>query len=162
MRDRGVKVDTLALNILLATSVATNHIGESEQLLAEVDMPESRVADVVSYNTLIKGHAQNNDFGGAAGVLKKMRENGVQPNSITFNSAMDAAVRGQEGAAAWHLLESMRRAGIRPDKCTATILVKDLSRDQTPTKLREALRLMQEVSAQCDKSLKTTPPQSCG
>merc|ERR1719473_185502 len=117
MRDLGVSVDSLALNVVLATGVAADQIEGVDHLLAKVeDAGQRSVADVVSYNTLIKGYAHRSDAIGARHVLERIRRRGLRPNAITFNTFMDAAVRGGLCEDAWGTLAEMRAAGLKPDK----------------------------------------------
>mmetsp|Transcript_69322 Transcript_69322/g.224092 ORF Transcript_69322/g.224092 Transcript_69322/m.224092 type:complete len:499 (+) Transcript_69322:158-1654(+) len=156
MQRRGVEIDSLVLNIILSTGISMNQVQQVEELISEADSFERPVTDVVSYNTLIKGYVQQNDFAAAAKVLERMRQRGLKPNAITFNSAMDAAVRGLRAAEAWGLLQEMRRAGLRPDKYTCSILVKGLARSPSLVHVQGALELLREVDALLDKALRST------
>mmetsp|Transcript_117816 Transcript_117816/g.380211 ORF Transcript_117816/g.380211 Transcript_117816/m.380211 type:complete len:508 (+) Transcript_117816:195-1718(+) len=156
MQHRGVKIDSLVLNVILATGVSADQLQGMEELLSEADCIRPPIVDVVSYNTLVKCYAQHNDFEGAAAVLGRMRRRGLTPNAITFNSVMDAAVRSQKISEAWELLKEMRRAGLQPDKFTCSILVKGLAQHPIPVHVLSTLDLLREVDVLCDKSLRTT------
>merc|ERR1719440_2365884 len=127
MQCRGGPLDSIALNIVFATGVAADRIEEVESLLAEANSHDPPLSDVVSHNTLIKGYAHRCNGDGAARVIKRMRQRGLTPNAITFNTAMDAAVRGARSGTAWALLRDMRSSGLKPDKFTCSILGKSLS-----------------------------------
>jgi len=156
MQRRGVHVDSLVLNVILATGVSAAQIGGVEALLTEADSYDPPITDVVSYNTLAKCYVQQSDFDGAREVVLRMRRRGLRPNAITFNSAMDAAVRSRRTAEAWDLLEDMRTAGLTPDKYTCSILVKGLAHEPLPRRVQNALDLLQEVGGALDKALRTT------
>lgn len=156
MQKRGVSVDSLVLNVILATGVASDQIEAVEQLLIEADGFTPPISDVVSYNTLIKGYAQRNDSSKAMQVIKRMRGRGLMTNAITFNTAMDAAVRSVRSGEAWELLQEMRTCGFRPDKFTCSILVKGLNKDPASDHLRNCLELLSEVDATCDVTLRST------
>merc|ERR1719440_2362297 len=93
MQHREVPLDSLVVNIILATGVASDQMDAVETLVEEVGQWTPAVLDVVSYNTLIKGHAQRNVADKALQVISRMKEKGLTPNAITFNTTMDAAVR---------------------------------------------------------------------
>mmetsp|Transcript_91179 Transcript_91179/g.212120 ORF Transcript_91179/g.212120 Transcript_91179/m.212120 type:complete len:512 (+) Transcript_91179:144-1679(+) len=156
MQRRGVHIDSLVLNVILATGVSADQLAGVEALLAEADGFQPPITDVVSYNTVAKCYAQHNDFDGAAAVIARIRRRGLKPNAITFNSVMDAAVRGRRTTEAWDLLKEMRASGLRPDKYTCSILVKGLSHEPTPAQVQNALDLLHEVDGSLDKTLRTT------
>mmetsp|Transcript_6710 Transcript_6710/g.18417 ORF Transcript_6710/g.18417 Transcript_6710/m.18417 type:complete len:497 (-) Transcript_6710:158-1648(-) len=156
MQQRGVHIDSLVLNVILATGVSADQLAVVEALLAEADNFQPPITDVVSYNTVAKCYAQHNDFDGAATVITRIRRRGLKPNAITFNSVMDAAVRSKRTADAWQVLEEMRISGLRPDKYTCSILVKGLTHEPTPAQVQSALDLLHEVDGALDKTLRTT------
>jgi len=148
MQRRGVAVDTLALNVALGTGV-TEHLEEVEALVEEADS-----VDTVSYNTLIKGHAQRGDVGKARQALRRLVQRNLRPNAITFNTVMDAAVRAGDAPMSWQILEQMQQRGLKPDRFTCSILVKGLAKSAEPD-LRKALALIQQVAPSCDKAFLT-------
>lgn len=156
MRKRKVLVDSLVLNVILATGVAADQVEGVEQLLNEADTFKPPISDIVSYNTLIKGYAQRSDSLKAKQVVLRMRERGLQTNAITYNTAMDAAVRSARSQDAWELLDEMRSARFRPDKFTCSILVKGLGKNAQPEHIRNCLGLLHEVDSTCDATLRST------
>lgn len=156
MQGRQVAIDSLVLNVILATGVAADQLEDVEELIAEVDSLGTPVSDIVSYNTLLKGYAQRNDACKAISVIRQVRERRLMPNAISFNTAMDASVRSSRSADAWMLLEEMREARLRPDKFTCSILVKGLSRGPTSGHIRKCLELLREVDPSCDEALRST------
>lgn len=156
MQKRRVKLDSLVLNVILATGVAADQIEGVEQLLLEADSLRPPISDVVSYNTLIKGYTQRNDALKAIQVISRMTERGLKTNAITYNTAMDAAVRSMRTQEAWDLLKDMRKSGYRPDKFTCSILVKGLTKSPQSEHIRTSLQLLHEVDSTCDPSLRST------
>jgi len=156
MQRRGVKLDSLAFNVALSTGVFADQLEGIEELVAEADQHRPPLSDIVSYNTLIKGYAQRGDVDRAITALGRMRRRGLSPNAITFNTTMDAAVRGQQSGKAWELLAEMRDAGMRPDKFTCSILVKGLTKSASQDNFKDTLALLREVGPACDMALRTT------
>merc|ERR1719272_2930526 len=78
-------------------------------------------------------------------MLEAMTAYGVLPNAITFNTTIDAAVRGSKTEEAWCVLGQMRRAGISPDKFTCSILMKSLSSGATAEQIIMVLGMTQRV-----------------
>lgn len=156
MQKRKVSVDSLVLNVILATGVAADQIEGVEQLLIEADTYKPPISDVVSYNTLIKGYAQRNDATRALQVIGRMRERGLRTNAISYNTTMDAAVRSMRTQEAWDLLKDMRKSGFRPDKFTCSILVKGLTKNAVSEHIKSGLELLHEVDSTCDATLRST------
>jgi pentatricopeptide repeat protein len=151
MQQRDARIDSLVLNIVLATGVAAGQLDAAKALLHEFS--QKHIADVVSYNTLMKGFAQQKKVDLALKLLGEMYQVGVKPNAITFNTAMDAAVRSSRVVDAWRVLARMRDAGLAPDKFTCTTLMKGLQDGATSEQLLVILDLLRNVTSDCDSTL---------
>mmetsp|Transcript_58634 Transcript_58634/g.119326 ORF Transcript_58634/g.119326 Transcript_58634/m.119326 type:complete len:511 (-) Transcript_58634:90-1622(-) len=156
MQRRGVVLDSLALNVTLATGVAADQLEAVQKLVAEGDTCQPPISDVVSYNTLLKGCAQRGDADAAVGALKAMRGRGLRPNAITYNTAMDVAVRAGRNELAWGFLKEMREAKLYPDKFSCSILIKGLAKSPGADYILAALDLLREVDTALDLTLKST------
>lgn len=145
MRTRGLEPDSLVANIVLATCVHSEQTERAEELLLEMqgEGGARKILDVVSFNTVIKGYAQKGEFEKALATLEQMSGHALQPNMITFNTVMDAAVRCKRPTEAWRVLKSMRDSGLSPDKYSCSILVKGLHAGSTPEQIRDCLGLLQ-------------------
>jgi len=151
MQHRQAPIDSLVLNVVLATGVAAGQLDATKALLKEFS--QIGIADVVSHNTVMKGLAQQKEVDGAIKLLDGMYQTGVKPNAITFNTAMDAAVRSSRVADAWRVLARMRDAGLAPDKFTCTTLMKGLQHGATSEQLTMILDLLRNVTAEGDATL---------
>lgn len=156
MDHRSVRVDSLALNVVLATGVAADKLGEVAKLISDMAARSPPVPDIVSYNTLVKGYAQRGNISGALRAVEQMTARGLAPNAITFNTAMDAAVRSGDVKSVWSLLGDLRGMGLRPDKFTCSILVKSLMKAPIGQQVQDVLALLQECDSVCDQALKST------
>mmetsp|Transcript_32012 Transcript_32012/g.73087 ORF Transcript_32012/g.73087 Transcript_32012/m.73087 type:complete len:528 (-) Transcript_32012:46-1629(-) len=156
MLKRGVSIDSLVLNVVLATGVATDQVEGAEALLLEAATLKPPAGDLISYNTIIKGYAQRSEGAKALELMATMRGKGFVPNAITFNTAMDACVRGTRSTTAWELLSVMRESGLKPDKFTCSILTKGLSKGSTAEQIHACLELLREVGDKCETILRST------
>jgi len=154
MQCRGVDIDSIALNVVLATGITAGEAIIVEDLLSEVEMSTPAIVDVISYNTVIKCFAQEGNVQAAWRLIERIRNRGLQPNAITFNSAIDAAVRSAEVSEVWRTLLEMRAAGLRPDQYTCSIVVKGLRQALTADHILACLNLLLEADAVCDMPLK--------
>eukprot|EP00401_Gymnodinium_catenatum_P007015 CAMPEP_0117496560 /NCGR_PEP_ID=MMETSP0784-20121206/20720_1 /TAXON_ID=39447 /ORGANISM="" /LENGTH=547 /DNA_ID=CAMNT_0005291535 /DNA_START=108 /DNA_END=1748 /DNA_ORIENTATION=+ len=154
MRERNIAVDSIVLNIVLATGVAAGRFAAVEALLSEE--AEASVADVVSLNIIMKGLAQRGEARRAIEVLKTMRQHGIAPNLITVNTAMDAAVRGHRPEDAWNIFDNMKEYNLEPDKCTCSTLVKGLRESATPERVMAILDVVDRVFESCSAALRAS------
>jgi pentatricopeptide repeat protein len=147
MQQRGLTLDNLVLNVVLATGIAADNVEEVDALVAEGDvaMP-TPITDVVSYNTLVKGYLQRNDLTTAVGILDRMQHRGIKPNAITFNTMMERAARSHNNALAWSLLEKMRSFGLKPDRLTCSSLVRALGKHSLPQQIQDCTNLLVEAT----------------
>merc|ERR1719253_59618 len=148
MRERGAPVDSLVLNFVLATGVAAQEIRSAAALLHA----ESAIADVVSYNTVLKGLAKQGETDEALKLLANMQNRFLVPNMITYNTVMDAAVRGGRASEAWQLLATIQSAGRQPDKFSCSILLRDLQQGGVD-RLKEAIDLVEGTASECPPPL---------
>lgn len=160
MKKRGSRIDSLVLNLVLDTGVAAGaSLGQLLTLLEQE--PGATVADVVSHNIVLKALSQRGDAAGAAQLLQAMRARGVSPNLISYNTALDASVRGRQFEDAWCLLAELQQAGLRPDKCTCSVLVKALASGRiasTAARIEMVLKLASEprVLSECSQQLRAS------
>jgi pentatricopeptide repeat protein len=157
MQSRKVSIDSLILNSVLGAGATAGKTDAASSLLQEVAESNPEIVDVISYNTVLKGFAHQKDADNALMTFDSMSKQGVAPNLITFNTIMDAEVRGCKIEHVWRLLEQMQKAGIKPDKYTCTILLKGLLQDQpSPRQLSIVLEMIQSVLHQCDSTLRAS------
>eukprot|EP00928_Gymnodinium_smaydae_P070004 TRINITY_DN53952_c0_g1_i1.p1 TRINITY_DN53952_c0_g1~~TRINITY_DN53952_c0_g1_i1.p1 ORF type:complete len:998 (-),score=238.52 TRINITY_DN53952_c0_g1_i1:80-3073(-) len=115
-------VDAAAYNCTLEACAACGDRANGEKLLRH--MEGLGLTDVVSYNTYAKL------LSGAAGeteeLLRSMRQRGVDPNVVTYNTLAKAAANRQDLRAAWRLVAEMESHGVTPDSFTCSILLKGM------------------------------------
>lgn len=144
MQSRKAPLDSLVLNIVLSTGVSACQVDGAKSLLKE--FANNGIADVVSYNTVMKGLAKQKSVSHALTLLHDMGKAGVTPNAITYNTAIDAAVRCLQVEDAWGVLKVMLSAGVAPDKFTCTTLMKGLQNGATSMQLSAILDLLKNAA----------------
>jgi pentatricopeptide repeat protein len=82
--------------------------------------------DEISFNTIIKGCAQEKKLGLAFDMLSLMKQQGLKPNDVTYNSMIDACVRCNKMHSAWSLLSEMQHNQVTPDNFTYSTLIKGI------------------------------------
>ena len=83
------------------------------------DMKKNECVDIISYNTMLKAclGVRTKQLASECGltidsIMKDMRAAGLQPNDITYNSLINAAVGSGDGHKAWMWVDEMVEAGI--------------------------------------------------
>eukprot|EP00928_Gymnodinium_smaydae_P053185 TRINITY_DN37230_c0_g1_i1.p1 TRINITY_DN37230_c0_g1~~TRINITY_DN37230_c0_g1_i1.p1 ORF type:complete len:608 (+),score=164.36 TRINITY_DN37230_c0_g1_i1:94-1824(+) len=151
MRSRGAPVDALMLNAALTMGVANAGRLQDAEACLIANPPE---ADAISYNIVLKGLALQGEVSRALKLLTLMQQRGIEMNLITFNTAMDAAVRGGRCEDAWALFDKVQKEQkLKPDKCTCTTLVKALQRQPDRERLATILDIYEAVLPDCPRDL---------
>jgi pentatricopeptide repeat protein len=154
MLEKVTDLDSLVLNIVLATGVAAGKLDEVLELLSRPQV--MKLADTVSFNTLLKGFAQSGKIERAVFLVKTfMKQQGIKGNIITYNTLIDAAVRAKRTDIAWCWYAQLREApGLWPDKCTCSTLVKALQQRPKQEEIELAIDLVGTVVRECPRDLR--------
>jgi len=120
------------------------------------------LADVVTYNTLIKAFLQHNDVPRARKALDKMRASGFAPNCVTFNELLDATIRsGGNIATTWRIVDEMHASGVHPNRVTASILLKLFHTRLKPSDVERAMAIVEASSDDMDEVLLGSVIEAC-
>lgn len=148
MQRLGVPIDNLIINIVLSTGVSARELQATKALLDE--FAQIKLADAVSYNTVLNGFAKQKNADQALTLLAEMCAAGLQPNTISFNTVIDAAIRCERDADAWRVLALMINTKVYPDKFTCNTLMKGFQTGATAEKLTAILDILKEVAVNKD------------
>ncbi|XP_024006994.1 pentatricopeptide repeat-containing protein At5g25630 [Eutrema salsugineum] len=108
-------------------------------------MKEMRVeANLVVFNSLIKGFVEIMDRDGIHEVLALMKECKVKADVITYSTVMNAWSSAGYMEKAAQVFEEMVKAGVKPDAHAYSILAKGYVRAKEPKKAEELLETMVE------------------
>eukprot|EP00933_Yihiella_yeosuensis_P071182 TRINITY_DN79387_c0_g1_i1.p1 TRINITY_DN79387_c0_g1~~TRINITY_DN79387_c0_g1_i1.p1 ORF type:complete len:954 (+),score=224.23 TRINITY_DN79387_c0_g1_i1:150-3011(+) len=145
-------------NALLDAAIS---VGNSETLGEVMQKIEcSGVADVVTYNTLIKGHLQEGDITRAMKVLQEMGSKGLRPNVVTFNELIDTSAAAKPETT-WSLIQKMNEYGLKPNKVTCSILLKSLQPNSKSTDVEHAISLLSQLDGAMDEVLLSSVCEAC-
>uniref|UniRef100_A0A1J3HSB5 Pentatricopeptide repeat-containing protein n=1 Tax=Noccaea caerulescens TaxID=107243 RepID=A0A1J3HSB5_NOCCA len=109
-------------------------------------MKEMRVeANLVVFNSLIKGFVEVMDRDGIHEVLTLMKECKVKADVITYSTVMNAWSSAGYMEKAAQVFEEMVKAGVKPDAHAYSILAKGYVRAKEPEKAEELLETMVEA-----------------
>eukprot|EP00427_Karlodinium_veneficum_P055371 CAMPEP_0169413826 /NCGR_PEP_ID=MMETSP1017-20121227/61563_1 /TAXON_ID=342587 /ORGANISM="Karlodinium micrum, Strain CCMP2283" /LENGTH=988 /DNA_ID=CAMNT_0009521267 /DNA_START=70 /DNA_END=3038 /DNA_ORIENTATION=+ len=119
-------LDTAICNAVLDVCSCVGDMDRARCLLR--DMEKTKLADIISYNTLVKGYCMISDADKAFEVLNDMGNAGLKPNDVTYNCLINLAASAGDFNAAWKTIQTMESAGIRIDHYTVSTLLKALKR----------------------------------
>jgi len=100
----------------------------------------SGLADVISYNTAIKGYLAQDQVAAADRLFAEMSQNGIAPTIASFHTFLNFRVTSQDRAGSWSVVAGMQAAGILPTSTTCSILLK--AKIDTPAELRRILAIV--------------------
>merc|ERR1719321_1636521 len=83
LKGSGAEMNSIIYNTVLDACVQCRNLRAAEAWMEQTK--EAGMADVVSFNTLIKAHLQSGHFDRARRLMDEMRKQGLQPNRVTFN-----------------------------------------------------------------------------
>lgn len=117
------------------------------------------IADVFSYNTMIKGYISNGQEALARPLLAEISEKGLGPNRVSFHALLNARVNENDFASAWRLVGQMQATGLSPNAVTCSILLKN---KLTPSaEVQRALVLIDAMTEPMDEVLFLSVVEAC-
>ncbi|TVU47988.1 hypothetical protein EJB05_07606, partial [Eragrostis curvula] len=100
-----------------------------------------------TFNILLSGWKSADD---AEAFVAEMRELGVEPDLVTYNSLIDCHCKNRGVDKAYELLDEMRKKDISPDVITYTSLIGGLGLIGQPDKAKGLLKEMHELGCHPD------------
>jgi pentatricopeptide repeat protein len=123
---------------------------------------EEGMADVVSYNTLMKAHLLNHKFSKARGLIDEMKQAGLEPNRVTYNELINSViVAGGRKEDMWDIVREMNEAGIKPNQVTCSILLKKLNAQSSEAEVSLTMDMMSAMEDQMDEVLLSSVVEAC-
>jgi len=155
-----LKQSGVVYNTVLDACVQCNDLKAAEAWMERTK--EAKMTDVVSFNTLIKAHLFNNNLDKARGLMEEMRLAGLQPNRVTFNELINAAVQ-QQGARGqiWEIVAEMKTVGITPNQVTCSILLKHLNAHSAEDDILKTMDLIKAMEEPMDEVLLSSVVEAC-
>jgi pentatricopeptide repeat protein len=157
LENSAIGIDTTAYNCVLDVCVKSGDSRAVRNLFAK--MKSTGYVDVISFNTLIKDMQASGTA--AEEVLDDMKAMGLQPNQITYNSLINAAVSRGETSLAWKYVTYMKMDGIPMDNFTCSIMMKGLKHSSNREDVDNTLRLIEQSHVTPDEVLINTLLDAC-
>mmetsp|Transcript_17588 Transcript_17588/g.33154 ORF Transcript_17588/g.33154 Transcript_17588/m.33154 type:complete len:716 (-) Transcript_17588:90-2237(-) len=158
---RLVAPTTLAYNCLLDACVQCKNMDLASKYFKEEKA--LGLADIVSYNTLMKGHLAEGNLKAAEDLSKEMNLRGVSPNRITYHGLLNTRVQRGDHDGAWALVDEMRagNAAVAPNEVTCSILLKALGAGSRESDLMRVMELCDSIEKPMDEVLFASMVEAC-
>jgi len=115
-------------------------------------------ADVITYNTAIKGYLAQGKVGAAKAVFADISQTGLAPTIWSYHSLLNFYVVAEDRAASWSVVADMQAAGVVPTSVTCSILLK--AKIETSADLRRVLAIVDTIEP-IDEVLFNTIADAC-
>jgi pentatricopeptide repeat protein len=126
----GDQVTPLMLNLLLLTCVNVKQPERARTLLSEAHALEKdgadRIVDSVSYNTAMKGYAQEGAPEEALGCFSEMLSHGVEPDSITIGTLLNACIMDESVGSGRMMMQLLMKRKRPLDPVMGMLFIKGL------------------------------------
>jgi len=153
--DRGVCIYNAVLDACID--------GQRPEMAQEVmnEAIQARIADTVTYNTIIKARLLAGNTTDAWKTVKLMSEAGFEPNCVTFNELLDACIKSKAGEV-WAILDEMKSRSIKPNQITCSILLKTIRSDTSAANVELVLNILDSIMAEgMDEVLLSSVVEAC-
>jgi len=127
-------------------------------------MKKEGVADVVSYNTLIKSQLKAERLDKARNLMCEMKEAGCRPNHVTYNELVIALLRSERPwchAQVWDVVSEMQAESVKPNCVTCSILLKNLKTNASQKDVLRSMDLVDAMDEPMDEVLLSSVVEAC-
>jgi len=144
-------LNAVVCNCLLDACVQCKNMSVALRVFDE--LKHTSLADVVSYNTLMKGYAIKGDVDAARSLLKEMTALGLTASCITYHAVLHAVVQHGDRIGMWQWVEQMQDAGHAANVVTCSIMLKIITTPSHASDLKRILKLVDQTVEPSDEVL---------
>jgi pentatricopeptide repeat protein len=158
----GVDLNSVIYNTVLDACVECRDLKAAEAWMEQTK--RAGMADVVSFNTLIKAHLQIENFDKARKLMEEMKVDGLQPNRVTFNELINAMVNkggASRRSQTWEIVDEMMASGVKPNQVTCSILLKSLNNHAGQIDIQKTMELINTMEEPMDEVLLSSVVEAC-
>merc|ERR1719399_119370 len=117
--------------------------------------------DVVSFNIMLKMSLREKKHDDAQKLLKEMRDQGLQPNKITYNELINSKVEAGDRNGVWEIVDQMKSQGESPNSITCSILLKALTERASKQDVKYTMDLVDHMEDPMDEVLFSSIIEAC-
>jgi len=159
LKNSGASLNSMAYNSLLDACIQCGDSARARKLSEQ--MKSDGFMDVVSFNIILKMYLREKKHDEAQHLLKEMREQGLQPNKITYNELINAKVEAGDRNGVWDLLGEMQNQGESPNSITCSILLKALTERASKQDVKKTMELVDRMEDAMDEVLFSSVIEAC-
>jgi len=159
LRDSGAQLNPMIYNGLLDACIHCNDPLRAHELFDQ--MRKEGVADIVSFNIVLKMYLNNHQHDKAQQLLKDIIESGLRANQITYNELLNAKVMLGDRSGTWDLVEEMKAHGVRPNSVTCSIILKALTSKTPKEEFDKTMMLVDQMEEHMDEVLFSCVIEAC-
>lgn len=137
--------DTACFNALLRTLCQEKSMTDARNVYHS--LKNHFQPDLQTFNILLSGWKSSEE---AEAFFEEMKEKGLKPDVVTYNSLIDVYCKDREIEKAYKLIDKMREEDETPDVITYTTIIGGLGLIGQPDKAREVLKEMKEYGCYPD------------
>ncbi|VVA89724.1 unnamed protein product [Arabis nemorensis] len=137
--------DTACFNALLRTLCQEKSMTDARNVYHT--LKHQFDPDLQTFNILLSGWKSSEE---AEAFFEEMKEKGLKPDVVTYNSLIDVYCKDREMEKAYKLVDKMREEDETPDVITYTTIIGGLGLIGQPDKAREVLKEMKEYGCYPD------------
>ena len=119
-----IRIDTIAMNVVLKYYVMTDQYRETKNLFEFFAKVKKVPFDTASFELFVKGELQIPNFDRAAQILRSQTKTTKTINAKPYNLLLNGIPENQRQTKASEIYEEMKGNGVKPDKYTISILLK--------------------------------------
>lgn len=159
LKEGNVPISPVVYNCLIEACV---QCGEMQAALKYLDEAKANgAADVVGYNTAMKGQLALGDDATAERLLAEMAQRGLSASLVTYHSLLNARARACDCHSAWRLVAQMRGAGLQPTAVTYSIFLKGCAAPSDAVHVTRVVDLIDETGVVMDEVLFASVVEAC-
>jgi len=159
LKNSGASINSMAYNALLDACIQCNDALRAAELFDQ--MTADGVADVVSFNIMLKIYLRAGKHTEGQNLLRKMREMGLEPNKITYNELINAKVEAGDSQGVWELIREMKAQGVSPNSITCSILLKALTARASKEDVKLTMDLVDRMEDPMDEVMFSSFIEAC-
>jgi len=160
LKESGAEMNSVIYNTVLDTCVKCQDLKAATSWMEQTR--QAGFLDVVSYNILMKAYLLSGDLAKARSIIRQMKEDGMQPNRVTFNELINATVsRGGSKNDIWEVVKEMKEMGMPPNQVTCSILLKNLNARSSEADVTDVMDLIGSIDEPMDEVLMSSVVEAC-
>jgi len=127
VQEENIPIDSIMYNTVLGTCVTSNQIDKGRELLEKMACTEG-LADVITYNTLMKGYSKAGCMQQCSEVFQLLKTRGIAPSQVTYGIVLDGYINDNQLERAAEVFSDMNKEGYVMNTVLFTTLIKGFAR----------------------------------